>query len=301
MKRFRSEFGGRKKLLLRTAGLSAIAVLTVFILAGAKAVRAHSQAQSTATVAPEFKYDVASIKPSKRSGGVFFVGMEDTPDGFTATNFPLKSLIASAYGVQSYEVFGAPGWLGSEEYDIEAKMDGSVVDALLKLSTNDRTLERQHMLQALLLDRLKLTIHHETKELQTYTLVIAKNGPKLQESKPGDTNSNESLGASGGSVGAGVLAMVALGGTEIATGKAVPIANLVRNLTGFLSCPVLDKTGLTGVYDIKLQWTEDNNQTDPNGPSLFTAIQDQLGLKLESRKGPAEVIVIDHVERPSGN
>jgi uncharacterized protein (TIGR03435 family) len=225
------------------------------------------------------------------------------PDGFSAWFITLQQIISVAYGVERFQISGGPSWLPSERFDIEAKMDAATADALEKLSHVQRVLAQQQMLQALLANRFQLTVHRETKELTIYTLVIAKGGPKLKEAKPGDT---PGAGSMRGSVLSGEV-----------TAHAVPIARLAHDLTQMLGHPVLDKTELKGVYDFKLQFTPDDrlqppsglapNQrlpvppADSNAPSLFDALPEQLGLKLESGKGPVEVIVIDHVERPSGN
>lgn len=194
-------------------------------------------------------------------------------------------------------------------------MDAGTADALEKLSRDQRVLAGQQMLQALLANRFKLTVHRETKELTIYKLVIAKGGPKLQEAKPGDTYPNAQTFPDGTHPGAGSMQGSQLSGKV--TAQAVPIAELAHDLTQMLGHPVLDKTELKGVYDFKLQFTPDDRLLPPSGlapnerlplppadsnaPSLFDALREQLGLKLESGKGPVEVIVIDHVERPSAN
>ena len=215
---------------------------------------------------------------------------------FTATGVTLQGLIREAYEVEDNQISGAPAWLDSERYDIEAKADKSVADELQKLSFDQRLVEYRRMLQALLGDRFQLTLHRETKELPVYALVIAKKGPKLQETHPGDND------PTGMTFGWGLL-----------KGEGVPIALLVRHLSRQqLDRPVVDKTGLTGKYDFTLKWIPDDRRTPtvgqqgtddtpPPGPSIFTAIQEQLGLRLEPQKGPVEVLVIDHVERPSEN
>ena len=307
----------RRKLLLNIAGFVAVAVPITFSLASAEQSRALSQAQSTATVAPVFVYEVASIKPAK--SGSRGSTTRATPDGFTATNVSPMKLFLSAYGVQLDQIVGAPSWVDSDRYDVDAKMEGSVADALQKLNQYERTIARQHMMEALLVDRFNLKIHRESKELPVYTLVIAKNGSKIQEAKADEPTPT---GPRGDSFGRGSMIMSAGGKSgarsQILTGQAAPIASLIRILTAVLERPVLDKTGLTGLYDVKLEWWADDSEiqaapsgasssqtpTAPSGsggPNLFTAIQQQLGLKLESGKGPVEIIAIDHVERPSGN
>ncbi len=137
------------------------------------------------------------------------------------------------------------------------------------------------MLQTLLAERFKLTIHRETKEIPIYALVAAKNGPRLQEAKDKDKIGSMSIGR-------GML-----------RGQTT-LADLARYLSSSADRPVMDRTGLTAGFEINLQWSPDTSP-EASGPSLFTAVQEQLGLKLESSKGPVELLVIDHAERPSGN
>jgi len=296
-----------RKLLLAVVGFAAIAVPLMSGVLHATHSRAEFQASNTATVPV---YEAASIRPRKfDSGGM--ISWDFRPDGFTAKNITLQVLIRMAYGVEDYQISGAPKWLNAETYNVEAKLDGTVADKLRKLTFDLRSVEQQPMLQALLVDRFKLTLHRETKELPVYALVIAKNGPKLQEAKPGDTYPNGMKDLEGHGHGD-----VMHFGTGILTGQGVSIAFLVRMLSQQqLGRPALDKTGLMGKYDFTLQWTPDENRTptvgqqgtentpppESSGPSIFTAIQEQLGLKLEAQKGAAEVLVIDHVERPSEN
>ncbi len=300
-----------RKLLLSAAGLVVVVLPIVFGLLHATQTRAESKAQETTGPAPV--YEVASIKPDK--SGNDMIRMMARPDGFTGTNITLQMLIRNAYGVEDNQISGAPSWLNSEKYDIEAKMDSSVADELRKLDEDHRRLERRRMLQALLADRFKLSLHRETKELPVYSLVIAKNGPKLQEAKPDDTYPNGIKGFDG----RGTAGMMRMGRGEL-TGQGLPMGSLVRLLTQQLGRPVLDKTGLTGKYDFTLKWTPDESEApmlkgagdgkqgtgstptpESSGPSIFTALQEQLGLKLESQKGPVEILVIDHAEKPSDN
>jgi bla regulator protein BlaR1 len=298
-----------KTLLLSSAGLAALAVPIVFGLANATQIRAQAQAENIGAGTPV--YEVASINPTKSGNAMFFVKL--TPDGLTATT-TLQMLIRAAYGVEDNQVSGAPKWLSSEKYDVEAKMDSSVADELRKLSEDQRELTQKGMLQALLTDRLKLTIHRETTELPEYSLVIAENGPKLQKARPGDTYANGPKGFDGHPAGPHTMFME----RGQLTGQGLPMTSFVRLLTQQLGSTVLDKTGLTGNYDFMLRWTPDESRgamfnvpeggpqstdktlsPESSGPSIFTAIQEQLGLKLESQRGPVEILVIDHVEKPS--
>jgi bla regulator protein BlaR1 len=296
-----------RKIALTIAGIVALAAPVFIGVIGAPAIRAQSQ--------PNFKFDVASIKLSKAraNGGTFIMGMKDTPDGFVATNVHLLWLVQSAYGVDGPQVSGAPSWLNTEMYDVDARMDSTTADALAKLTPEEGRLARRKMLQALLADRMKLVVHSDSKEAPVFSLVIAKNGPKLQESKPSAAPPN-------GASGSGSEPSMSAGSEDgmLVDSFHEPISYLALWLQGQLRAPVLDKTGLTGIYDFKLKWTRDRVQSavppgsaangqppvassDSIGPTLLEALQDQLGLKLESGKGTVEGVVIDHIEKPSGN
>jgi uncharacterized protein (TIGR03435 family) len=312
MHKFGDVIEGRKNPMFNAIRLAAFAAAIVFGLAIATLNRAQAQQQgqtqnTTPTALPKLEYEVASIKPdqSDHSHG----GMMDTQDGFTAANASLRDLIQSAFGIQNYQLSGGPDWINSERYVVDTRMDAATADALGKLSKHDRNIARQQMLQALLADRLKLTIHRETKELPVYFLIVGKNGPKLQEAKPGATYPN--------GLGPGVSTL-SNWASQTMTVQAMPISSVALLLAGSLGRPVLDKTELTGKYDFTLKFATDRpqpqaapgdspsgqpppGQLNPDAPFLLTAIQQQLGLKLESGRGPVEIIVIDHVERPSGN
>jgi uncharacterized protein (TIGR03435 family) len=306
------------KKLSRAAGFLAIAAAIIFILALVMPTRAQSQSRSTIPTAPTLEYEIVSVKLNKTGIGSSRPVMNNTPDGYIATNVPLMLFIQGAYGIfDTDRIIGAPSWLNSERYDVEAKMSSTAAAELARLTPDQRTIARQQMFQALLADRFKLTIHRDTKELTAYSLVIAKDGPKLQEAKPGDTYANGFRDPNGGRGGAGTIQM---NGRGVLICQGVPVTQFAGMLSWLMGHNVVDRTALTGKYDFTLKWTPEENEgpsipaglatangqpappaPDPNGPSLFTALQDQLGLKLESKKGPAEVIIIDHVERPSGN
>ena len=304
MQRSARVYDGHRKLKHSTLGLLGLSFLLVFSLADAMPSRTQLLPQAAPSPLPKYEYDVVSIKPYKpgSSEGNYAGGIDILPDGFSARNLYLRLLIQSAYRVSSNQVVGAPDWLSTEGYDVEARMDEVVAGALQKLSPDDRLHAQQQMVQAFLADRLKLRVHRDSKNLPSYELVIAKDGPKFQEAKPDETISTNST---------------AQGGTRSVTVKAYPISSLVLMLSNTLHNPVVDKTGLSGRYDFKLEWSpdasrlqspsvgasEDSTTPPPNasGTSILTAVQEQLGLKLVSGKSPVEVIVIDHVERPSGN
>jgi uncharacterized protein (TIGR03435 family) len=299
--------------------------------------RAQSSAQNSATPAPILEYEVASIKAYKPGAGegpgMIRVGIFTPPDGFSASGATLQMLVAQAYGIQNFQIVGAPDWFTNDRFEINAKMETSVADALAKMSQDDKTLARQKMLQALLADRFKLTVHRENKELPAYTLTIGKNGSKLVEAKPADPNTVAPMGPppgrggpGRGGPGRGGMAMSAGAGGVTVDASAVPMTSLVRMLSQVLRSPVLDNTGLKGNYDIALKFMPENfgggggpgsaapppsgvpngatapdPSGDPVGPTLQVALQEQLGLKLDKGKGQVEIIVIDHVEKASDN
>jgi uncharacterized protein (TIGR03435 family) len=224
------------------------------------------------------QFDAVSIKPntSDDRGG----SMRPIAGGFSAANLSVKMLIQSAYNVKPWQISGGPNWATTDHYDIEAKIDG-----------NPTFQQRLDMLQPLLADRFQLKFHRETRQMPAYSLTLAKNGPKLSATAP-DVR--------------GYITP----GRGLIEGKAVSMPMLANFLGGSLGQSVTDKTGLAGGFDIKLEWTPtegESNYTygdrplDPNGSSIFTAIQEQLGLKLEAGKAPVELLVIDRVERPSAN
>jgi len=303
----------RRKLLLGVAGLLAIALPIVFGLVNATPSRAAAQLEDLPINVPT--YEAVSIKRNRSEGFVQKVLMRRRPDGFTATNGTLPMLIGDAYGVEYFQISGLPEWPKSEKYDLEAKTDSAAVDELNRLSEGERDLAQKRMFQTLLSDRFKLKVHHETKSLPEYALVIAENGPILKEGKPGDTYPNGIKGLDGGS-GAGIMMMGLNGGGLTAQG--VPIANLVRMLSQQLGRTVVDRTGLAGKYDFTLRWAPDPSQTPmfkganggqppadnapspgSQGVSILTALQQQLGLELQAQQGPVDILVIDHVEMPS--
>lgn len=302
-----------RKLLLGAASLLAVAVPVVLGLLNAPQMRAGGQEQDATTTTPS--YEVISLKRSQISTdetGMPMTSLLFKPDSFTGTNITLRALIRDAYGVEASQISGAPDWLNSDKYDVEAKVDSSGADALRKLSPDQRKIERQRMLQALLAEHFKLTLHRETKELPVYELVTAENSPKLQEAKPGETYPNGIKDPRGRAT----ANLIKMGPGEI-TGQGVPIATLARELTRQLGRNVLDKTGLTGIYDFTLKWTPDPSQPfiGINGPApdnaassessqssaILPAIQQQLGLKLEPQSAPMEILVIDHVEQLADN
>jgi len=185
------------------------------------------------------------------------------------TNVTLKRCLMGAYGVGQNEILGGPDWLDQDQFDIQAKAEVSAGDeALMK------------MLQTLLADRFKLAVHRENKTIQAYALEIAKKGPKMEKSEPGESRTSNGLG--------------------LIEARSTTMAGLAQRLGRQLDRPVVDRTGLQGGFNFKLEWTPEGAQP-VDGPTIFVAIQQQLGLKLDPQKAPVEVLVIDHAEKPTEN
>jgi bla regulator protein blaR1 len=307
------ELGFGAKLFLSVVGILTLASPIVTGLADATPLGTTSQTSNSAALPV---YEVASIRPSKfGSGGI--ISWDFPPNGISAKNVTLQRVIQMAYGVEDYQISGAPKWLNAETYNLEAKTESHIADKLRELTFEQRGVEQQPMLQALLADRCKLILHRESRELPVYALTIAKGGLKIQQAKPDNTYPNGMKDLNGHGHG-NIMGF----GRGSLTGQGVPIAFLARMLSQQqLGRPVLDMTGLKGDYDFALEWTPGESHRemfkgtevsgqegslspssfDSSGASIFTAIQDQLGLKLESQRGPVEILVIDHVERPSEN
>jgi uncharacterized protein (TIGR03435 family) len=228
--------------------------------------------------APAPAFEVASIKPSQDPPGSNS-GLTTTRGRISARNVTLKRCMRGAYGVEEPRILGGLKWLDEDRYNIEARAAGPAGDAELEV-----------MLQSLLAERFKLSFHRETRALSGYALVVGKSGLKARPSEP-DADSRTS--SRWGSIEAAGCTM----------------AHLALKLSEVLHLPVADFTAVPGEFDFKLEWTFDDMQAKPpdavpdaaSGPSIFAALQEQLGLKLESRKVPADVLVIDHAEKPSEN
>lgn len=272
------------------------------------------------------------------------MGISATPDGIQANGVPLQMLVRQAFGVSDDRILNEPDWVKSARFDLEAKVAPEDAPALKALSAQ----ERFAMFLPVLEDRFGLKFHHEKRELEVYTLVVAKGGPKLKEAKPADGGRGDQP-ASGGTgaplppplppgaggdaasrpgMGSGAPArrqgmVMRMSSTQGMTLNAhgTPITSLVQMISQQISATVVDKTGLTGNYDFTLSFMPDmaigtgpmmrppqgasppdGPQTqEPVAPSIFTAVQEQLGLKLVAQKEPADVIVIDQIEQPTAN
>jgi uncharacterized protein (TIGR03435 family) len=253
-------------------------------------------------------FEVASIRPSGSVGG--FVNYHISSERFGAENATLSALIRLAYDIRSDDQLPSePKWIESEKFDIDAKLEDSEVTTIEALPPEKKIDRYRLMVQSLLAERFKLKLSERTKDVPIYALLVAKNGPKLT-ALPETADSNRRLpmlsGGSRGEMKAGAVSMDFfaswISGTPEAGERVVE-----------------DETGLKGRYDFTLNWTKENRQdaqfngasTGPGeskpasagsaGPSFLTALQEQLGLKLVSRRAAVEVLIIDHVEHPSPN
>jgi uncharacterized protein (TIGR03435 family) len=232
-------------------------------------VIAGSLAPGLIAFAQRLEFEVATIKPGDPE---IHGTMTSTPPGrLVLKNITLREAIRTAYHLNEPELAGGPKWIDSEHFDIEGKA-ASIVP-------RDQIMQ---MLQSLLVNRFKLKTHRETRTLPVYALTVAKAGSKMPRAATPDGGTSS--------------------GSRNLTAKGATIDILARMLTDLLMRPVLDRTGLTGVFDIKLDFAPlATTAGDTSAPSLFTAIEEQLGLKLEATKGPVEVLVVDSAEKPDAN
>jgi len=234
-------------------------------------------------------FEVATIKPNSASD--HRVGIRIAPGGnFTASGVPVRVLIGMAYDLRDFQIQGLPGWAGADRYDISAKAPDSLGGRI--------SMEQiRPMLKALLEERFQLKAHLEKKEGQVYTLQVAKGGVKMAVAEAGGERQQ----------------MMHMGRGSI-QGSSMPMAALVQQLSQNLGRPVIDKTELTGNFNVKLEWTPESGRApggppmgevapaaDNSGPTLFTAVQEQLGLKLESGKGAVDMLSVEKIEKPTEN
>jgi bla regulator protein blaR1 len=268
-------------------------------------------------------FEVATVKPSNDDSAI--------PSVSTATesrtmNVTARNLIEQAYGIpwtpgRNERVVGGPRWIDNNRYDVDARIDQSLVARFEKLSHEERKEQMSLMMQSLLADRFKLKVHVQSAELPIYALLFAKSGPKLTvtENVPTTTDEDQppSFPIRAEDVRKGLLVLYRGQAAEM-TAKATTLDELVRWLAGYSEIggrTVVNRTGLPGPYDFTLRWTRERliaqGQQDeqlraapsnvPEAPGLFTALQEQLGLRLMSTKGPVDVLVIDHIDLPSQN
>lgn len=254
------------------------------------------------------EFEVVSIKPTPE-GPMVMMGVMDTPDGVHGENVTLPMLVRIAYGFERFptddRVAGAPEWK-DQKFNIEAKMSAADIAATAGMTKEEKEARRERMLQAMLAERFKLKAHFASKEVATYDLVRAKGGTKLKETATAQDNFDGAKGRDGKPVPG---SWISFRMNEV-VGQQYSMSGLAAFLSepaAGIGRPVIDKTGLTGKYNFTLHWRfpglHVNGAPAPpgDGPSIFTVLQDDLGLKLDPSRGRVETIVIDHVERPSAD
>jgi len=247
-----------------------------------------------AAAGPLPDWDVATVKPHASDDPSMSWRM--TQDGLSLINLPLEQMLCSAWDLKPYQIEGLTGWMKSSTFDLTAKVSGDNVAAYNKLNTA----QRRQMLQNLLSERFHLKVHTETRTLPLYDLVVDKSGSKLMPttvlipSSPEEEKAHpEKYKGSSTSMGPGMF-----------EGTAIPVRSLGGQLANAVSKPVHDATGLTGSYDIKLHYRPDDAPSTgdaSDAPSIFSALQEQLGLKLVPTKGPVEILVVDAAQKPEAD
>lgn len=230
-------------------------------------------------------FEVDSVRENVSVGGRSHIWSASDNPTFRTENVALLMLLQFAYDMPDTRIVDVPEALRAKKFDIDAKAD-SMIESMKTMSADAGKLRKQQMVQALLKDRFKLAVHRETRQLPEYSLVVAKGGTKLQPTKGGGLLINHNTSR--------------LQCTGMTTDQ------IARELAKSVGRVVIDKTGIPGRFDFELRWTPDEDAARVAGnpdapPSIFTALQEQLGLKLEAAKGPVEVLVVDHIEMPSSN
>ncbi len=260
--------------------LLALALCSAGLLPSAAQAQNSPPAPAPAAVAAGRQFEVAAIKLSSEGSGSSS-GIDSGSGRIHGENVTLKRCIIGAYGVGPNQIAGGPDWIDTDRFDIQAKSDQPTDgDSVLMV-----------MLQYLLADRFKLAFHREDRQLPAFVLEVAKDGPKMEKSTGGEAANN----------------------TESISGKTAGVRITIRNedmdefariLSRSMDLPVVNQTGLDGLFNFKLSWTPDNAKATAEGVqdiSIFDALPQQLGLRLRKTKVPISTIVIDHVEKPSEN
>ena len=262
---------------MRTTPLWKTVVVALTLAAASALAQTSTPVKSMAADAPP-SFAVATIKPHDPNSNR--QGFDATGDRYTIRNQSIVSLMMFAYSIDKHQVADAPAWAGTERFDIEGTTDTPGEPNLH---------QQQEMLQKLLTDRFRLTFHREKRELPVYAIKIARGGPKLKPPANPDAEADQEADSHGTEVT-----------ITITTGT---MADFILGMQFFFDRPLVDQTGISGRHDFTLRYTHDEaNATEPNAPpGLFTAIQEQLGLKLDAVKAPIDVLVIGRVEAPSAN
>jgi uncharacterized protein (TIGR03435 family) len=291
-----SRFGARIEMILRRgrhfaprASVRSVAAGIACLIAGGAIASLFPDWIALAQT-PRPAFEVASIK--KRTEPMNGADFQDRQGGrLHVANNPIANVIRNAYGIRPFQLIGAPDWVDSDRYDIEAKGPGTAGHKEMML-----------MVQSLLADRFAMQAHFETREMPGYTLTVARGGPKMSLISPEDCvpfdSTKPNAGAAPNVCGSSLCCKDGWHATHIS------MPAVARLLSTLMQGPVVDRTGIKGTFDVRLQWSNDLTPQDNPAdalPSIYAALRETLGLELKSGRGPAEVLVIDHIERPTGN
>lgn len=249
---------------------------------------------------PTLTFDIVVLRQAPPPDANFHVSVSSPPHSsrFEATNLPLKALLSVAYGTEA-PIVGDPDWLGNTFYNIQCRSDEAADARLAKLTDNEVRLEKRHAIQVLLTERMGLKTHMETRDSAIFNFVVAKGGPKMQAAPAPPPPANGEAPAA--PPAADIQAHGSQHGLEF-VGTNAGMRVLCGALSSMVKAPVVDKTGLTGIYNFTLQFGGDWSANDPDSfPSIFTAVQEQLGLKLEAAHESVPNLVIDHITKPTEN
>jgi bla regulator protein blaR1 len=317
----------RRKMLLAVAGFLVVAAPVIFGMIHATPIAAQSATAKAGDFAPVFESVSIKSSPAETTDPQVtgprrvFAQMIHQPDGVVAFGATLPMLVSAAYGIHHQQVTVPAGWMQTESFNVEARLDKSTTEELQKLTPDQRILADQQMLQALLAERFKLQVHSETNNVAQYALVVGDAGAKLQEAKP-EENYASGFKAPDGAKAVGMVRfdLAKAGNAGGIEAQGANLASLTGLLSDQLGRPVVDKTGLTGKYDFSLHWAASVNpgsqtadgarptadesaassdSSNSSEPTITEALRDQLGLELKPQNGPVTTLVIDHAEKPS--
>ncbi len=277
-----------------------VLALFTLLLASTPFLHAQTPIMEEPGYVPTLTFDVVTIRPSPPPDANFHVAVSSPPHSsrFEVTNLPLKTMLQIAYGYDA-PVVGAPDWVANTLYTIQCRSDEAADARLAKLTDNEVRLEKRNAIRVMLAERLDLKTHLETRNSAIYLLNIAKSGLKMQPAPappppaPGETPLPQPIGnvqAHGGAQGLEFI------------GTNANMRFMTGSLSSMVEAPVLDRTGLTGVYNYTLQFGREWSANNPDSwPPIFTALQEQLGLKLEATHESIPNLVVDHITKPTAN
>jgi uncharacterized protein (TIGR03435 family) len=262
-----------------------IAAVTMLLVVSSVAIAAQTL-EPAAAAGKAIVYDVATIKPNKTLSGSTDVDTNEAT--FKATNVSLKMLLEMGYGIRQDQISGLPGWAESTRYDIFAKVLDADPEALKKMKRP----ERRAMVRKLLEERFQIKSHIEVKTLPVFELTVLKEGIKFKQFAPAKSDDE-----------GGDMSMNGQNHNMSMTARGVLMSDIASALSDQIQRTVLDRTGLPGKYDLQLKWLRDDAPAggDDAAPPIYTALQDQLGLKLVAAKGPVNTLVIDSISLPTEN